>query len=187
MRFADYTDHTVELAVDLVNTRGPASNEEELETVEDLRAFLAAHRVKPAVPPTAEDLRDLRRIRERIRSVFEAPDEDTAVATVNGILDSVDARPYLSSHDEEEWHLHYAPTEAPVARHLAATATMGLAVVLAEGGSERLGICAWEGCRDVFVDASKNRSRRYCDPAVCGNRASAAAYRARQKSQIAPD
>jgi predicted RNA-binding Zn ribbon-like protein len=186
VRFADYTDHSVALAVDLVNSHSPVTDQEHLAGVGDLRAFLADHAVKPAREPGERDLADVRTIRRRLRGVFEAADESAAIRAVNEILDSVQAHPYLSDHDDEEWHLHYAPTEAPVARHLAATAAMGLAVAIAEGGFERLGVCAWDRCRDVFVDASKNRSRRYCDPAVCGNRASAAAFRARRKSQIPP-
>lgn len=186
MRFADYTDHSVTLAVDLVNSYSPVTGREDLARVEDLAAFLHQHGIKPAHAPNEEELQQLRRIRERIREVFEATEQDAAAAAVNGILETLRASPYLSDHDGESWHLHYAPTEAPVARHLAATAAMGLAVVVAEDGVERLGVCDWERCRDVFVDTSKNRSRRYCDPATCGNRASAAAYRARQRSQIAP-
>ena len=56
------------------------------------------------------------------------------------------------------------------------------AVVIGDGGFDRLRLCARDDCDDVFVDASRNRSRRFCDPATCGNRAHVAAYRARQRS-----
>ncbi|MEO7071362.1 MAG: CGNR zinc finger domain-containing protein, partial [Nostocoides sp.] len=36
-----------------------------------------------------------------------------------------------------------------------------------------------EDCDDVFVDLSRNRSKRFCD-AICGNRENVAAYRARR-------
>jgi predicted RNA-binding Zn ribbon-like protein len=35
----------------------------------------------------------------------------------------------------------------------------------------------------VFIDVSKNASRRYCDSQTCGNRLHAARYRARRGSQ----
>lgn len=181
MRFDSYTDHSVRLAVDLVNTYSPAGDRERLRGLEDLGAFLEEHHVRPAAPPTDRDLTGVRAARERLRRVFEAPDEERAADALNAILGETRAHPQLADHDGEPWHLHFVPTEAPVARHLAATAAMGLAVVIAEGGFERLGTCDWERCRDVYVDTSKNRSRRYCDPAVCGNRASAAAYRRRQR------
>ena len=49
---------------------------------------------------------------------------------------------------------------------------------------DRLRVCASETCTDVLVDLSKNRSRRFCE-ASCGNRASVAAYRARQAARLA--
>jgi len=42
--------------------------------------------------------------------------------------------------------------------------------------------CADErGCGRLFVDATRNRSRRYCMSGECGNRARQAAFRARQR------
>ena len=40
--------------------------------------------------------------------------------------------------------------------------------------------CASPTCREVFLDLSRNRSRRYCDSRTCGNRLHVAAYRARK-------
>lgn len=42
----------------------------------------------------------------------------------------------------------------------------------------RLKACG--GCGRLFLDASHNRSRRWCDMQGCGNRAKAARYRARK-------
>jgi predicted RNA-binding Zn ribbon-like protein len=36
--------------------------------------------------------------------------------------------------------------------------------------------CASERCTDLFLDVSRNRSRRWCDMSVCGNRAKARRY-----------
>lgn len=41
--------------------------------------------------------------------------------------------------------------------------------------------CAAEDCNWLFVDTSKNRSRRWCDMKSCGNRAKARRHQARQK------
>jgi predicted RNA-binding Zn ribbon-like protein len=43
----------------------------------------------------------------------------------------------------------------------------------------RIKTCAARDCGWTFVDQSKNRSRRWCDMAVCGNLAKARHYRAR--------
>jgi predicted RNA-binding Zn ribbon-like protein len=45
----------------------------------------------------------------------------------------------------------------------------------------RLRECASETCGWLFVDTSKNRSRRWCDMADCGNRAKARRHYRRQK------
>lgn len=42
--------------------------------------------------------------------------------------------------------------------------------------------CAGDPCGWLFLDLSKNGSRRWCDMADCGNRAKARRYRARQKT-----
>jgi predicted RNA-binding Zn ribbon-like protein len=49
------------------------------------------------------------------------------------------------------------------------------------GRPERLRACANEGCRWVFYDETPTGRRRWCDMAVCGNRAKAARHRARVK------
>lgn len=41
--------------------------------------------------------------------------------------------------------------------------------------------CAAENCNWLFLDMSRNRSRRWCDMRVCGNRAKARRFTARQK------
>ena len=57
-----------------------------------------------------------------------------------------------------------------------------LALCLRDHGLERLRVCAASGCQRVFVDTSRNRSRRYCNPDICGNRTNVAAFRARQRA-----
>lgn len=49
----------------------------------------------------------------------------------------------------------------------------------------RLGKCSGEDCTWLFVDQSRNHSRRWCDMAVCGNRSKARRYYERSKEQEA--
>lgn len=44
---------------------------------------------------------------------------------------------------------------------------------------ERLKLCDAHDCGWLFIDASRNRSRRWCDMADCGNRAKARRFRER--------
>ncbi|HKY50726.1 MAG TPA: CGNR zinc finger domain-containing protein [Candidatus Limnocylindria bacterium] len=39
--------------------------------------------------------------------------------------------------------------------------------------------CADANCRRLFIDRSRNRTRRWCDMAACGNRAKQRRMRAR--------
>jgi predicted RNA-binding Zn ribbon-like protein len=54
---------------------------------------------------------------------------------------------------------------------------------LADHGSERLRICANDGCRWVFIDRSPTGRRRWCDMRTCGNRAKVARHRARARAE----
>jgi predicted RNA-binding Zn ribbon-like protein len=51
---------------------------------------------------------------------------------------------------------------------------------------ERVGVCADEECGWLFLDTSKNHSRRYCGY-TCANRAKARRHYARQKQQADDD
>lgn len=181
MNFDSYTDCGVVLAVDLVNSEG-RTDPDQLADVEALHDFLQVHEIGAPGPLSAEVLDEVVALRSRLRAVFDAPDGATAARLINEVLLETRALPQLTNHDGEPWHLHYTPPGAPLATRLAAEAAMGLAGVLRTGGFERLGVCADDTCRDVFVDASRNRSRRFCNPDLCGNRSSVAAHRARRRA-----
>ena len=182
MNFDTYTDLSVVTAVDLVNTLDHTSGADALTESEDLAQFLRDHRDSYRRPVTADDLADVRHLRDRLRSAFVQGDETAVVALLNALLAEASALPQLSDHDGEPWHLHFTPPESSLVAHMAAEAAMGLAIVIRDQGLDRLRVCSAVGCSRVFVDTSRNRSRRYCDPATCGNRTNVAAFRARQRA-----
>jgi predicted RNA-binding Zn ribbon-like protein len=47
---------------------------------------------------------------------------------------------------------------------------------------DRLGLCRGDRCMWLFVDKSRNRSRRWCDMGDCGNLAKVRAFRERAKA-----
>lgn len=55
------------------------------------------------------------------------------------------------------------------------------AELLTAGELDRVRICAGQHCGWLFVDRSKNRSRRWCDMQECGNVAKVRRYRRRHK------
>lgn len=182
--FGHYMECSLDLTVDLVNTLNPVNGEDTLTTVEALSEFLEAHEVSYGRNPSATDLAEVRALREDLRRAFNAADETSTATILNELLAGAGAKPILTDHTGS-WHLHYAPTASPLAPRIAAEAAMALSVIIAQGDYERLHSCESDDCVDVFVDQSRNRSRRYCSQSACGNRASVAAYRARQRSAAA--
>lgn len=180
--FAPYLECSIALAVDLVNSMDPADGDDELTDPAALETFLHEHKMSRIRRPSRQDLGDVKALRSRLREVFDAPDQQVAVERLNALLAETGARPELTNHDGEPWHLHYTPSGTPLAPRIAADTAMALSVVIAEDGFDRLRLCEGDQCSDVFVDESKNRSRRYCSPNTCGNRASVAAFRARQRA-----
>ncbi|HZD69019.1 MAG TPA: CGNR zinc finger domain-containing protein [Actinomycetes bacterium] len=74
--------------------------------------------------------------------------------------------------------LHFHSADGGLAATWGARCASGLAVVIGDGNLDRLGVCHATRCDRVFVDTSRNGSRRFCS-APCLNRAKIAALRAR--------
>ena len=180
MHVAHDVARSLSLAVALVNSR--AGGEEQLPDVPALRAFLDEHEVSGSRSLSGDDLEEVHALRPRLRAVWAARDMRTAAAVVNGMVAEAGVLPQLTDHDGYGWHLHWTAPSARVASRLAADVGMGLAEVLRDEGAERLRDCEAPACDAVFVDLSRNRSRRYCDTGNCGNRMHVAAYRARLRS-----
>lgn len=51
---------------------------------------------------------------------------------------------------------------------------------------EKVKLCAADDCGWLFIDGSRNRSRRWCDMSDCGNRAKARRYRRRHLGLQSP-
>jgi predicted RNA-binding Zn ribbon-like protein len=182
--FSHYSDETVQTAVDLVNSYEVFARIEHLAEPDDLREFLTTHGGDFRPPDsviTDRDLHEVRALRSRLRQVFDAADEATAAEVLNEILADVVAVPRVSMHGAAP-HLHFEPVKATPARWLGAVTAMGLSIALIDGGMARLGTCSSSTCEDVFVDTSRNRSRRHCSD-TCTTRENVAAYRERQASK----
>lgn len=131
---------------------------------------------------TLDEAIEFREAALALREVFDAVADDRlddAAALVNALLLSTGARPWLDRHDGEPWHLHFHGAEDTLAAGWAAGCATGLAVVLGSDLVGRLGVCTADRCDRVYVDTSKNGTRRFCSTA-CQNRVKAAAFRARQ-------
>jgi predicted RNA-binding Zn ribbon-like protein len=169
-------DDPVALAVDLVNTWDELEDPPELlRDLAALRRFLE-RRGYGGQRLTSADLARVRALRSSLRSVFTA-DDDEAVATLNRLLRDSRAKPQLERR-RGTWQLSWTGPPVDV---LAATAGLSLLEAIRDDGRDRFGICAGAPCCCVFVDRSKNRSRRFCSD-LCSDRVAQAAHRARRRA-----
>jgi predicted RNA-binding Zn ribbon-like protein len=176
--FAHDTEVALAAAAALVNTED--GDDEGLPDLAALDEFVRTWRWTGRRERNDAELRDVRRLRPRLREVWHA-DEDHAVEIVNGLLAEANALPQLVRHDGWDYHLHATTPDAPLATRMAVEAAMALLDVIRSKELGRLRMCDYPGCGNVVVDLSKNRSKRFCD-AGCGNRAAVAAYRARKNA-----
>jgi predicted RNA-binding Zn ribbon-like protein len=175
MDYDSYGSNAVELAIDLANAdrQDPSWAAEFVRTHDEWFTTPRPAGLSAADAVRAGETADL------VRAVALATTRDDVLAQLNELLSRARPQPYATDHDGE-LHLHYAAPGTPAVEQLTTTVAMGLASVVAQHGWERLGICSAEGCDAVYVDTSRNASRRYCSN-TCASRSSVAAYRARRK------
>jgi predicted RNA-binding Zn ribbon-like protein len=168
---------------ELINT-GRAATGDELQSVADVQEFgdRYAFHGNPAGPGELERLRALRAQLDAVAVACESGEDVAAIGMLNALLAKTGAIPQIVAHDGRGPHIHVSRPTAPLSDRIAAHLAMGLAELVVAGESQRVRSCASPTCRDVFVDLSRNRSRRYCDSRTCGNRLHVAAYRARRSA-----
>ena len=176
MIFAHDTEVALAAAAALVNTAD--GDDELLPDVAALEAFVQAWGWTGKRDRDEEELQAVRALRPRIRRFWEVGEADV-VDLVNQLFREAHTLLQLVKHDGWDYHLHATPPDAPLATRMAVEAAMALVDVVRTKELSRLRMCEYPGCRNVVIDLSKNRSKRFCE-AGCGNRAAVAAYRARK-------
>jgi hypothetical protein len=176
MDYDTYGSHAVELAIDLANAdRGDP---------QWVQTFLSSHHEwfteGTDLAVAGHDAGLVAETAGLVRDVALADSETAVMQRLNALLALASPKPYATDHDGE-LHLHYARPDAGAVEQLTTTVAMGLSQVVVQHGWQRLGACAAEGCGHVYVDTSRNASRRYCSN-TCASRSTVAAYRARQRS-----
>lgn len=186
VEFNSHTDAVVRVAVGLVNLLTPGSDrgrayqppEDETRTTA-VSSLLRSGGGRQAV--SWEEAASFCFVAAELREVFAAVDSgavDTAAELVNAMLIRTGARPELERHDGEPWHLHFHAADNTLVNGWAAGCATGLAVVLGGELYDRLGVCTAPRCNRVYVDTSRNGTRRFCSTS-CQNRVKTAAFRAR--------
>ena len=168
----------VALAVDLANTWDTLEDDPELlrDSVA-LGRFLARRGYREA-SLTSRDLSQVRAVRNSLRAAFTAASENHAVAELNAVLGRSKARPKLE-RSGDGWRIAWV---GRVADSIASTTAMSLLEAIRDDRWERFGMCAGSPCCCVFVDRSKNRSRRYCCD-LCADRVAQSLHRARRREK----
>jgi predicted RNA-binding Zn ribbon-like protein len=171
--------------LDLVNTQALDAGGDLLELVPDWAALVEWAEASGVIDAglarqcrAAEDghgrtvLSWFRRLRSALRAVLESGDD--AGAAVDDLDDAVAAvrvrLSYPSGHDA----VLPLTASGPLERLRLALATAALDATRLD--RSRIRRCASQRCVLLYYDTTKNRSRRWCDMAVCGNRAKASAH-----------
>jgi len=172
----------IALAVDLLNSWDELEPDPELLSPRWLRGYLGFHGYETAAAAVDEaSVPRARNLRERLREAFDATSEEDAVATLNALL-AEHGRPPQLEPAGGGWRFCYGPDERAGIEFLAAPTALALLETIREDGLARFGRCKAHPCRCVFVDRSRNRSRRYCCE-LCADRANQAVARRRRQAE----
>ena len=129
-------------------------------------------------------LEEARALREAIYRVFRARRDNVQPAAGDlALLNAAAARATLAQQlvvTDEGFDVAW-PASEDLERAWWPVATSALALLLSSDVS-RVKECASENCNWLFLDASKNRSRRWCEMKDCGNRAKARRHYARRRT-----
>ncbi|MEU8242913.1 CGNR zinc finger domain-containing protein [Actinoplanes missouriensis] len=180
MLFAPDTEESLEFVVTLVNTSPGASRSggDEIATVDQLSELLRGYVYSGRIDHDEAELAAVRETRALLREVWTL-DRDAAVEAVNRMLREAGALPFLTRHDDSDWHIHATEPTAPLAERIRVEAALALIDVIRTGETNRLRVCGADDCTGIFIDLSKNGSKRFCS-VRCGNRVNMVNYRARR-------
>ncbi|GAA4953645.1 hypothetical protein GCM10025331_48310 [Actinoplanes utahensis] len=132
---------------------------------------------------STDDIGELAAVADALRPVFGAGEHlDAAVTRLNDLLARHGAVPNLHGHPGQSPVLAFHRPDATRVDAWAADMGTAIAMVIGVGQAARLGACEAERCARVFLDTTRNASRRFCG-LTCQNRAKASAYRARRAAR----
>lgn len=131
----------------------------------------------------AEVLNQVKELRETMAAIAYAQLEGKdlparALVTLEKYFKQADSRRHLAA-DQLQVAWNWRDLDRQIAAPLWLLAQTA-ADFLLSGRPSQLRCCASDTCRWLFVDTSKNHTRRWCDMKVCGNRMKARRFQARQ-------
>ena len=172
------------LALDFANTvhsLGEIDPGDDLETWADLLAWGHAAGVLKKSEAGDGDLGQFKELRAAIYELFSpsSAKRKNALETFNRHLQATMASAHLK---RESGAFQLKPGRADAEGQLHFEITRAAADLLLFSPSDRIRQCAGETCTWLFLDTSRNGSRRWCEMSACGNRAKIRRFRRRQAS-----
>lgn len=167
-------------ALDLCNTR--LGDDDLLAGPDDLsRWFLATGLSDEPVAISPRALEAARRLRQELRPALMASDATAVASIAERWLEATPGRLCVEPGT-------LTPRFTPAAQNtgcLMVPAVLDALDIVRETPG-RVRECAAERCPVLYLDTSRNRSRRWCSMEVCGSRAKAAAYYRRRRRDGGP-
>ncbi len=173
----------LELLRSFVNTLDFDTCVDELDTPEQLHAWLVAQSLL-AADDTIDDRghRETLEFREAIRALALANGAAALDPAAIPTLNRFGAEASLCVHLDSDGQVSLRPAGEGIQRALGQLFSIVYASMV-DGSFRRLKGCANDTCQWVFLDQSKNRSKKWCEMECCGNVINARAYRQRHRHE----
>jgi len=164
-----------------VNTLDLETGAEELTSPEALAGWLAARGLLEGSKATEADLAAALELREALRASLATHNGAQPQPGAAAVLERTAETGQLGVRFTTGGHVTIEPRAGGVAGALARLLAP-VAEASADGTWSRTKACQADDCRWAFYDHSRNRSGRWCDMAVCGNRHKVRNHRTRRGS-----
>ncbi|QGQ96086.1 zf-CGNR multi-domain protein [Paenibacillus psychroresistens] len=173
------------LKSDYHDWRGSGHSEDLLDKPGWLEQWLAIHNLPYPGTPSAEELDDLKRLREHMLRIVQklTVRESADPADIHELNRALSSGPIILhiAESDSDYRLESTPLRAGWPRIVAEVAA-SFGRLLAESDPSRLRICGNPDCLVVYYDETRNHSKRFCDDKACGNLMKVRRFRARQKA-----
>jgi predicted RNA-binding Zn ribbon-like protein len=178
----DTAPHNLDLVIGFVNTLDVETAEDRIATPAGLAAWLDEQGLLADDRPSlrAAHVAEAIELREALRAVLLAHTRGEADAA-GAALERVARRGQLSTRFDSDGSMRIAPRAEGFAGVLARV-LVPVAYAAMDGTWQRVKACDADDCLEAFYDQSRNRSGRWCDMALCGNRTKVRTYRTKRIS-----
>jgi predicted RNA-binding Zn ribbon-like protein len=173
--------HNLQLVIDFVNTLDVEAGEDRTDTPAHLAEWLDEQGLRTVDEPelSPPELAQAIELRESLRRVLVGHSHREEAAGAARHLEEVAARGQLGVRFAGDGAIQIAP-RADGYPAVLAQLLVPVAQASMDGTWARMKACVADDCQWAFYDSSRNRSGRWCDMGVCGNREKVRTYRSKR-------